>query len=76
MALSDIIPQVLGPCFPISTLRGQSPLLGGPQLALLRPDFYGKPFILETEPDQEFLGSLLEFEPLHYVVLHPEISTR
>ena len=26
-------------------------------------DFYGKPIILETEADQEFLGFLLEFEP-------------
>ena len=29
----------------------------------LGPEFYGKPIILETEPDQEFLGFCLEFEP-------------
>ena len=29
----------------------------------LHPEFYGKPIILETEPDQEFLGFCIEFEP-------------
>ena len=29
----------------------------------LHPDFYGSPIILETEPDQEFLGFVLEFDP-------------
>ena len=29
----------------------------------LHPEFYGKPVILETEPDQEFLGLCIEFEP-------------
>lgn len=29
----------------------------------LDSEFYGKPIILETEPDQEFLGFCLEFEP-------------
>ena len=29
----------------------------------LHPDFYGRPIILETEPDQEFLGFCIEFEP-------------
>ena len=29
----------------------------------LRPEFYGHPIILETEPDQEFLGFCIEFEP-------------
>ena len=29
----------------------------------LHPDFYGKPIVLETEPDQEFLGFILEFDP-------------
>ena len=29
----------------------------------LHPDFYGSPIILETEPDQEFLGFILEFDP-------------
>ena len=29
----------------------------------LHPDFYGNPIILETEPDQEFLGFILEFDP-------------
>jgi len=29
----------------------------------LHPEFDGKPVILETEPDQEFLGFCIEFEP-------------
>ena len=29
----------------------------------LHPDFYGNPIVLGTEPDQEFLGFLIEFEP-------------
>ena len=29
----------------------------------LHPEFYGRPIILETEPDQEFLGFCIEFEP-------------
>ena len=29
----------------------------------LHPEFYGQPIILETEPDQEFLGFCIEFEP-------------
>ena len=29
----------------------------------LHPEFYGSPIILETEPDQEFLGFCIEFEP-------------
>ena len=32
----------------------------------LHPEFYGKPIILETEPDQEFLGFGIEFEPFPY----------
>ena len=29
----------------------------------LHPEFYGHPILLETEPDQEFLGFCIEFEP-------------
>ena len=29
----------------------------------LHPDFYGNPIVLETEPDQEFLGFISEFDP-------------
>lgn len=29
----------------------------------LHPEFYGNPIILEAEPDQEFLGFCIEFEP-------------
>ena len=29
----------------------------------LHPDFHGSPIILETEPDKEFLGFILEFDP-------------
>ena len=30
----------------------------------LHSDFYGNPIVLETEPDQEFLGFIIEFDPL------------
>ena len=39
----------------------------------LHPDFYGRPIL---QPDQEFLGFLLEFEPLRCVIHRPEISPR
>ena len=29
----------------------------------LHPDFYGKPIVLETEPDQELLGFIRELDP-------------
>ena len=29
----------------------------------LHPEFYGSPIVLETEPDQEFLGFCIAFEP-------------
>ena len=29
----------------------------------LHPEFYGQPIVLEDEPDQEFLGFTIEFEP-------------
>jgi hypothetical protein len=29
----------------------------------LHPEFYGNPIILETEPDHEFLGFCIEFDP-------------
>ena len=35
-----------------------------PYEVLLDEGFYGKPIILETEPDQEFLGFMLETKPL------------
>ena len=35
-----------------------------PHEVLLDDGFYGKPIILETEPDQEFLGFMLETKPL------------
>ena len=34
-----------------------------PYEVLLGEGFYGKPIILETEPDQEFLGVMLETQP-------------
>ena len=33
--------------------------------------FYGKPIILETEPDQEFLGFMLETKPLELIYQGP-----
>lgn len=39
-------------------------LLDGPAfVTFLHREFYGAPIILETEPDQEFLGFCIEFEP-------------
>ena len=38
--------------------------LDGPAfVTFLHREFYGAPIILETEPDQEFLGFCIEFEP-------------
>ena len=33
--------------------------------------FYGKPIVLETEPDQEFLGFMLETNPLELIYVDP-----
>jgi len=38
-----------------------------PYEVLLDDGFYGKPIILETEPDQEFLGFMLETKPLELI---------
>ena len=38
-----------------------------PYETLLDEGFYGKPIVLETEPDQEFLGFMLETEPLELI---------
>ena len=38
---------------------------------LLDEGFYGKPIILETEPDQEFLGFMLETKPLELIYQGP-----
>ena len=38
---------------------------------LLDEGFYGKPLILETEPDQEFLGFMLETKPLELTYSGP-----
>ena len=38
-----------------------------PYEVLLDEGFYGKPIVLETEPDQEFLGFMLETQPLELV---------
>ena len=42
----------------------------------LHPEFYGSPIFLEIEPDQEFLGFCIEFNPLLSGFLHPETSTK
>ena len=44
-----VLPPSLATSFPFTTL--------------LDPGFYGAPIILEDEPDQEFLGFQVEFEP-------------
>ena len=40
-----------------------------PYEVLLDEGFYGKPIILETEPDEEFLGFMLETQPLELIDL-------
>jgi len=42
-----------------------------PYEVLLDDGFYGKPIILETEPDQEFLGFMLETKPLEFIYQGP-----
>ena len=42
-----------------------------PYEVLLDEGFYGKPIILETEPDQEFLGFMLETQPLELIYNGP-----
>ena len=42
-----------------------------PYEVLLDEGFYGKPIILETEPDQEFLGFMLETKPLELIYQGP-----
>ena len=42
-----------------------------PYEVLLDDGFYGKPIILETESDQEFLGFMLETKPLELIYQGP-----
>jgi hypothetical protein len=42
-----------------------------PNEVLLDEGFYGKPIVLETEPDQEFLGFMLETKPLELIYCGP-----
>ena len=42
-----------------------------PYEVLLNDGFYGKPIVLETEPDQEFLGVMLETNPFELVYFGP-----
>ena len=53
-------------------------VLGDPQIQRLPPyevllddGFYGKPIVLEIEPDQEFLGFMLETNPLELIYFGP-----
>ena len=46
---------------------GDSRLRDLPPYEVLDEGFYGKPIILETEPDQEFLGFMLETKPLELI---------
>ena len=57
-------------------------VLGDPQIQRLPPyevllddGFYGKPIVLETEPDQEFLGFMLETNPLELIYVGTSLST-
>ena len=38
---------------------------------LLNDGFYGKPIVLETDPDQEFLGFMLETNPFELIYFGP-----
>ena len=65
-------------CSPHSLCRQTSLVLGDPQIQSLPPyevllddGFYGKPIVLETEPDQEFLGFMLETNPLELIYFGP-----
>ena len=42
-----------------------------PYATLLDESFYGRPILLETEPDQEFLGFMLETKPLEIIYSGP-----
>ena len=42
-----------------------------PYEVLLDDGFYGKPIVLETEPDQEFLGFMVETKPLELIYQGP-----
>jgi len=42
-----------------------------PYEVLLDEGFYGKPIVLETEPDQEFLGFMLETNPFELIYFGP-----
>ena len=42
-----------------------------PYEVLLDDGFYGKPIILENEPDQEFLGFMIETKPLEVIYQGP-----
>eukprot|EP00435_Cladocopium_sp_Y103_P043312 s2941_g12.t1 len=53
-------------------------LLGDPKLVdmppyetLLDEGFYGRPILLETEPDQEFLGFMIATEPFELIYCGP-----
>ena len=50
---------------------GDSRLQHPPYEVLLDEGFYGKPIILETEPDQEFLGFMLETKPFELIYQGP-----
>ena len=74
--------DVHGPNISTSSLRGQPTLSHWPYIwhlepafaTFLHPEFYGKPIILETEPDQEFLGFCVEFDP--FDIAHLATSTK
>ena len=55
-------------CLMVVSISGQ---IFAPYEVLLDEGFYGKPIILETEPDQEFLGFMLETKPLELIYQGP-----
>ena len=58
-------------CVDNRLIFGDSRLQDLPHELLLDEGFYGKPMILETEPDQEFLGFMLETKPLELIYQGP-----
>ena len=55
-------------CLMVVSISGQ---IFAPYEVLLDEGFYGKPISLETEPDQEFLGFMLETKPLELIYQGP-----
>ena len=74
---NSVQPQLIHPSHPLCYVDNRL-IFGDKRLTDLSPyevllddGFYGKPIILETEPDQEFLGFMLETKPLELIYQGP-----